>query len=77
MGWEYLIIFIISLVVCYAMTPKVAQPKPASLSDMNVPTAEPGGCVPVIFGTRLISSANVVWYGDFKYSPIKSEGGGK
>lgn len=75
MGWEYLIIFIISLVVCYAMAPKVATPKPSSLSDMNIPTAEPGACVPVIFGTRLISSTNTVWYGDLRYEPIKTESG--
>ena len=75
MGWEYILIFIISLLVCYTMTPKVAAPKPASLSDFSLPTAEPGGCIPVIFGTRLISSPNVVWYGDLKYTPIKAKGG--
>jgi len=75
MGWEYLIIFIISLVVCYAMAPKATQPAPASLSDMDIPTAEPGRCIPVVFGTRLLKSPNIVWYGDLRYSPVETSSG--
>jgi hypothetical protein len=75
MGWEYILIFIISLVVCYAMTPKVAQPTPTSLDDMNLPTAEPGRCIGVVFGTRLLKSPNVVWYGDLRYDPVNADSG--
>lgn len=71
----YLIVFIISLAVCLAMAPKSTQPKPASLSDMDVPTAEPGRPVPVVFGTRLLKSPNIVWYGHLKYKAVKTKSG--
>lgn len=73
--WMYIIVFIISLVVCLAMAPKIAQPKLASLSDMTVPTAEPGRPIGVIFGTRLCQAPNVVWYGDLRYKAVKTSSG--
>ena len=75
MGWEYIVIFIIALVVCYAMQPKQTQPKPASLDDMSIPSAEPGRCIPVVFGTRLLASPNIVWYGDLGYKAVKTKSG--
>lgn len=71
----YLIVFIVSFFVCYAMTPKATQPSPASLSDFQITTAEPGRAIPVVFGTRLISDPNNVWYGDLSYSAIKTKSG--
>lgn len=75
MGWEYIIVFIIALVVCYAMQPKAVQPTPPSLDDMDIPTAEPGRCIPVVFGTRLLKSPNIVWYGDLRYDAVKTDSG--
>ncbi len=71
----YLIVFIISLAVCLAMAPKSTQPSPSSLSDMNVPTAEPGRPIPVVFGTRLLKAPNIVWYGHLKYKAVKTKSG--
>lgn len=71
----YLIIFLIGLFVAFAMAPKAVVPPPPSLDDMQVPTAEPGRPVPVIFGTRLCKAPNVVWYGDLKYTPVETKGG--
>lgn len=66
-----LAIYIIALVLVVALmpTPK-STVKPASLADIDAPTAEPGRPIPVVFGTVLLKSPNVVWYGDFKYQPI-------
>lgn len=75
MGWEYIVVFIIALVVCYAMQPKQTQPTPASLDDMSIPSAQPGGCIPVVFGTRLLASSNIVWYGNLKYEPVETKSG--
>ncbi|MDY0307886.1 MAG: hypothetical protein RBR18_15765 [Desulfovibrionaceae bacterium] len=51
--------------------------KPATMADIDVPTATEGRPVPVLFGTRLIENPNVVWWGDLRTVAIKSKGGGK
>lgn len=69
--WE-IVIYIVALIVAVALVPRPnsdAQ-KPASLSDFEAPTAEPGRPIPVVFGTVLLKSPNVVWYGDLFYVPI-------
>ena len=73
--WVYLIVFIIGLFVAFSMQPKAVVPPPPSLDDMQVPTAEPGRPIPVIFGTRLIKAPNVVWYGDLKYTAVQTDSG--
>ena len=42
------------------------------MNEIDVPTAEEGREIPVLFGCRRIKSPNVVWYGDLKTKPIKS-----
>lgn len=61
----YLAILIISSAISYAMMPKppAAQP-PSEIKDFDLPTAEEGRPIPVIFGTVKITGANVLWYGD-------------
>lgn len=49
---------------------------PATMEDIDVPTATEGRPVPVLFGTRLIENPNVVWWGDLRTVAIKSKGGG-
>ncbi len=69
--WPQIILFIVSMAISYANRPKPQNAKPAGLSDFNVPTAQDGRAIPVLFGTRDISGPNVVWYGDLKVVPIK------
>ena len=45
----YLIVFIASILVSAAVTPKPEKPKPSGLNDIQVPTAEPGRAIPIIF----------------------------
>jgi hypothetical protein len=66
--WIYLII---AIAVSVALAPKPPKPKPASLEDFDVPTAEEGRSVPVVFGTVRITGANVLWYGDLSTKKIK------
>lgn len=73
----YLIILVVSVLVSSALAPKPPEPKPASLADVDAPTAEEGRPIPVVFGTVLIRGANVVWYGDLAAEPIKKKGGKK
>ena len=71
----FVVVFIAAFAVAYAMQPKPPEPPPSSLSDFNVPTASPGKPIGVVFGTYLVQSPNVVWYGDLGYIPVISGGG--
>jgi hypothetical protein len=75
--WWYVASFVSGLVLSYAAAPKPQQPTPASFSDLEVPIAEEGAPIPVLFGTRDLNAPNVVWYGDLKTVAIKSKGGKK
>ena len=65
-----LILSVASTILSALMQPRPLPPIAASLSDFQVPTAEEGRPVPVIFGTVLIKGANVIWYGDLKKEEI-------
>ncbi len=73
--WVSLIIAVVSAVLAYALTPAPPTPKPPTLSDIEVPTASQSRAIPVVFGTYLVKSPNVVWYGDLSYEPVYAEGG--
>lgn len=73
----YIAVLIISAFVAIALAPKPPKPKPASLSDFDIPTAEEGRPIPVVFGTVLVTGPNVIWYGDLRTKAIKAKGGKK
>jgi uncharacterized membrane protein len=75
--WAQIFILVISAILSYALAPKPPQPKPASIEDFDVPVAEEGRPIPVVFGTVTLTGANVLWYGDLRSTPIKSKGGKK
>ena len=75
-GWEY-VIYAIILILAYVAAPKPQSQPPASMQEEDVPIAEEGVEIPVLFGTRDIGGPNVVWYGDIRTSPVKSGGGKK
>ena len=70
----YVIVFIIALIVAMCAAPKAPTPTPAALTDLDLPTAEIGRSIPVVFGSVLLKSPNVVWYGDLGYVAVKSGG---
>ena len=74
--WQLIITWVITAVIAYALRPK-PQGTTQSPGTLEVPTAEEGKTIPVLFGTRDISSANCVWYGDLKTEAIKAEVGKK
>jgi uncharacterized membrane protein len=73
----YIGVLIVSAIVSYALAPKPPSPKPAALSDFDIPTAEQGRPIPVVFGTVTVTGPNVIWYGDMEAEPIKKKGGKK
>lgn len=78
MIWWFIVIFIVALVVGYAMTPKPkGNTPPAGLDQVQAPTAQEGREIAVLFGTKDVSGPNVVWYGDFRSVAIQKKGGKK
>jgi len=73
MFW-FAVAFLVVFAVAYATMPK---PTGAALGTVETPTAEEGRAIPVLFGTREISSVNVVWYGDVGSVAVKKKGGKK
>ncbi len=71
--WTYLAVFVISLVVARALAPKPQTPAPGDISS-QMPTADAGKEIPVLFGTRIMAQPNVVWWGDLMTKKIKSSG---
>jgi len=79
MVWWYVVVFIVAIVVSFAMAPRAPEPTPPAVQEVSsVPTAEAGRAIPVVFGTYVIKASNIVWYGDLGYIPIKKKSkGGK
>lgn len=78
MFW-FIAVFVVALVVAYASAPKPQTQPPPGIGKIQVPTANDGREIPVLFGTRVIRGPNVVWYGNMRTVPIikTSSGGGK
>lgn len=68
-------ILIVSALISYALAPKPPSPKPARLKDFDIPTADEGRPIPVVFGTVRVTGSNVIWYGNLRADPIKSSAG--
>ena len=77
--WAQLLTYIGLQILSFLLTPKpkFENAKAATLEDVNVPIAEVGVEIPVLFGTKEIKGANVVWYGDLRAVPIRKKGGKK
>jgi len=74
MFW-FIVTFALALVASYLLMPKPETRPPAGLGDFTVPTAEVGREIPVLFGSRELKGANVVWYGHLKIVPIQKKSG--
>jgi hypothetical protein len=73
--WVQIGLLVVSAIISYALAPRPQVPKPAALADFQVPTAEEGRPIPVVFGTVWLTGPNVLWYGDLYSDPIKKKGG--
>lgn len=76
--WMQLVVSLIMMVISTAIQ-SMSQPeqKDPEVGKLDIPTADEGGPIPVIFGTCMTKQSNVVWYGDASTEPIMSSGGGK
>ncbi len=78
MFWTALVNFAIQLAVAvaialiaYAFMPRPKSTTPDMSRDLELPTAEAGRPVPVVFGTGTIKSPNCLWYGESSTSEIE------
>ena len=72
-----LLLLVVSYFVSAALAPKPPKPKPAALDDFDIPVAEQGRPIPVVFGEVLLTGANLLWYGDLRTTAIQEKGGKK
>ena len=75
--WWWYAIFVVSYAIVALTAPKQEPLKPAGLDDFEAPTASENREIPVLFGSKIISGPNIVWYGDLRIRPIKKKGGKK
>lgn len=69
---------IVMMIISYAISASMApKPQNAVAGNLDVPTAKEGDSIPVIFGTVMVKTSNVIWYGDPGTEDIKSSGGKK
>lgn len=50
--------------ISYLLAPRPKTAKPNAVQDLESPTAEAGRPLPVAFGSVLIESPNILWYGE-------------
>ena len=77
--WQQILVWVVTTVISSLLSPrpKTQDAVPGQIDDKAVPLASHNAPIPVLFGTRIISGPNVVWYGDVQVRPIKKKGGGK
>ena len=75
MVYAAIVIAVVSLIVAFTMQPKTPEQKPPSLDDLEIATAEEGKSIPKVYGTYVLKSPNIVYYGDLGYKEVKSGGG--
>lgn len=67
--WTFLIKLAIMVALAYVLQPKPKspqKPRPVGLENFDIPTAEEGRPIQVLFGKKYITGPNVVWYGHLK-----------
>jgi hypothetical protein len=77
--WNFLLTWIVTTVLSalLAPRPKVQDAQPGQIGERDIPMASQDAPIPVLFGTRVLSQPNVVWWGDVRVVPISRKSGGK
>ncbi len=74
-------IAVVMMAISYAITASMSRrapsKKPNALEDFDFPQDAEGTAQAVIFGDVWSEDWTVLWYGDFKVTPIRKKGGKK
>ena len=73
--WQQILVWVITTVIGSLLAPRPQKPAAPSAGNLEVPIAEAGKPIPVLFGTRVSHQANVVWYGDVKTTEVRQSSG--
>ena len=73
--FAFLVKLAVMVVLAYLLRPKPPSgprggPKPVGLEDFDLPTAEEGRPIQVLFGKKRLKGPNVVWYGHLRSEAI-------
>jgi len=60
----------VALSMLLAPKPKTPKIKPLGLEAFDIPTAEEGRPIQVLFGKKFVAAPNVVWYGHLKTQKV-------
>jgi hypothetical protein len=63
------------IVLAVALMPKTPSPQRPSLEDLTAPTVKQGKPITKVFGQRIITGPNIVWYGDIGYNQVRVKSG--
>lgn len=72
-----LVLMAASYAITASMTKRQPAQKPASIEDFDFPQLDEGTAQAVVFGDVWSPGWMVLWYGDYKVTPIKKKGGKK
>lgn len=72
---KQLIVAVALLLVSYAITPKPKSPKPPAVGQAELPSAEEGEAIPVIFGTVRVKQSSVLATFRARAIPIRKRAG--
>ena len=77
--WQMIIAWVVTPVLSALLAPRPSaqDAQPGQIGDKDVPIVSQDAPIPVLFGTRIISGPNVVWYGDVQVRAIRKSSGGK
>jgi hypothetical protein len=78
--WQQILVWGVTTVLSALLAPRPKAPEnaqPGQIGNQDVPIASQDAPIPVLFGTRLLSGPNVVWYGDVQVRAIRKSSGGK
>lgn len=69
----FAIVLLIASFVIQALTqPKTPKPKPNAITDFQFPQSAEGRPMCVVFGDCWVPDQQILWYGNFRNSEIKS-----
>jgi hypothetical protein len=74
--WQ-VIAWVALTVLSYLLRPKPVAPSTPEPGNVETTLVDASSPVPILFGTRLMTKTNCIWYGDVGTTPIISCSGGK